>query len=243
MQYSKPIPAYDPISAPKVNWRFRALPPPPRPIEACSQDDEFACGIAEVAPRVADRVNHNKRLVFHVVGDTGNDGSDATQSAVAREMQRQIQQRRDSQSDAEPAFFYHLGDVVYPLGASKFYEKRFYEPYKFYDAPIVSIPGNHDGYGPNNDDATSLEGWKDHFLGQVLDAQKYPWREPQELPYVFWELRTPIITILGLYSNIDGFLDRPDECDETSAEMVKPSASGEQDETNHCNGASSAMFA
>ena len=49
-----------------------------------------------------------------------------------------------------PAFFFHLGDVIYNFGEAQYYYDQFYEPYRDYDRPIFAIPGNHDGmvYGP-----------------------------------------------------------------------------------------------
>ena len=44
-----------------------------------------------------------------------------------------------------PSFFYHLGDVVYYFGEATYYYDQFYEPYRDYPAPIIAIPGNHDG--------------------------------------------------------------------------------------------------
>ena len=95
-------------------------------------------------------------------------------------------------------------------GDPRDYRKRFYDPYKSYPAPIVSIAGNHDGYGSEDSDATTLDGWTEHFLGPCPAERRSSYRPPMELPYVHWELRTPVLTILGLYSNIDGHLDAPD---------------------------------
>ena len=44
-----------------------------------------------------------------------------------------------------PAFFFHLGDVVYNFGEGQYYYDQFYEPFRDYDRPIFAIPGNHDG--------------------------------------------------------------------------------------------------
>ena len=44
-----------------------------------------------------------------------------------------------------PAFFFHLGDVVYNFGEGQYYYDQFYEPFRGYDRPIFAIPGNHDG--------------------------------------------------------------------------------------------------
>ena len=46
---------------------------------------------------------------------------------------------------AGPAFFFHLGDVVYYFGEGRYYYDQFYEPFRAYDRPIFAIPGNHDG--------------------------------------------------------------------------------------------------
>jgi Calcineurin-like phosphoesterase len=43
-----------------------------------------------------------------------------------------------------PAFFYHLGDVVYYDGEHASYYQQFYDTYLHYPAPIFAIPGNHD---------------------------------------------------------------------------------------------------
>ena len=46
---------------------------------------------------------------------------------------------------AAPAFFFHLGDVIYNFGEADYYYDQFYEPFRAYDRPIFAIPGNHDG--------------------------------------------------------------------------------------------------
>ena len=48
-----------------------------------------------------------------------------------------------------------------------------------------------------------------NFLGTLPAANHFPYREPMELPYVYWELSTTIVNIIGLYSNTEGFLDDP----------------------------------
>ena len=44
-----------------------------------------------------------------------------------------------------PAFFFHLGDVIYFDGEASEYFPQFYQPYEHYPNPILAIPGNHDG--------------------------------------------------------------------------------------------------
>jgi hypothetical protein len=79
-------------------------------------------------------------LSFHVGGDTGGVKAPQPQQIVAIQMAADLQSH-----DPKPAFFYHLGDVVYFNGQRPEYYPQFYEPYTEYPAPIVAIPGNHDG--------------------------------------------------------------------------------------------------
>jgi hypothetical protein len=204
--HAKPEVSYgDPISLPKDEPRFYPLPQ--RPAAAPEKDGrELVVTLDALDEDAGKRVTDAGRFVFHAVGDTGNDASDEMQEAIAKAMQRQI---KHAEGADRPSLFYLLGDVVYPLGESAHYDVRFYKPYKKYDAPIVAIAGNHDGYGPDNSPATTLEGWKDHFLGGLPKSQWFPYREPQSLPHVYWELETPVANIIGLYSNVDGHLDKP----------------------------------
>ncbi len=93
-------------------------------------------------PQASQAAEKAKRLVFHCVGDTGGIHGVATQDAIANAMEEQLTTAPDA---AKPAFFYHLGDVVYFNGQSTLYNTEFYEPYQYYRALIFAIPGNHDG--------------------------------------------------------------------------------------------------
>ena len=48
---------------------------------------------------------------------------------------------QNSPDGKQPAFYYHLGDVIYFAGDIDKYGAYFYETYKNYPAFIVSIPG------------------------------------------------------------------------------------------------------
>ena len=48
-------------------------------------------------------------------------------------------------------------DVIYPAGAMKDYEPKFYLPFKGFTKPIYAIPGNHDWYD-------ALEAFAANFL-------------------------------------------------------------------------------
>ena len=48
-------------------------------------------------------------------------------------------------------------DVIYPAGAMKDYEPKFYLPFKGFEKPIYAMPGNHDWYD-------ALEAFAANFL-------------------------------------------------------------------------------
>jgi hypothetical protein len=158
-------------------------------------------------PAEEKRIADAGRLVFHSVGDTGGIHGTEAQEAIAHAMEAQIQ----TAAADRPTFFYHLGDVVYFNGLRHLYGVQFYEPYKYYPAPIFAIPGNHDGdtrtqRGDEPDNEPSLTGFVDNFCAPApehLDT----YRETMTQPYVYWTLEAPFATIIGLYSNVDGSLD------------------------------------
>src|ERR1700761_2414901 len=62
-----------------------------------------------------------------------------------------------------PSFLFHLGDIVYYFGEGSYYYDQFYEPYRNYPAPIIAIPGNHDGVVYAKDSAPTLEAFLRNF--------------------------------------------------------------------------------
>src|SRR5207249_156158 len=81
------------------------------------------------------RIKAAKKIVFHAAGDTGPSRSARFHEAVVERMEADFQQ-----PPAAPAFFYHLGDVVYNFGEPEYYYSQFYEPHRNYPAPIFAIP-------------------------------------------------------------------------------------------------------
>jgi 3',5'-cyclic AMP phosphodiesterase CpdA len=74
---------------------------------------------------------------FIVIGDTGE--GDASQQVLKDSLLRA--------ANADDVKFVVLSsDVVYPTGAMKDYEARFWLPFKGVTKPIYAIPGNHDWY-------------------------------------------------------------------------------------------------
>jgi hypothetical protein len=148
------------------------------------------------------------KLVFHCVGDTGGIHGTATQEAIAVAMENQI---TAAAAEARPAFLYLLGDVIYFNGQSAMYKTEFYEPYQFYPNLIFAIPGNHDGdtqvnKGDAPDTEPSLLGFQQNFCAPTPEFVT-PYRMSMTEPYAYWTLDAPFVTIIGLYSNVEGSLD------------------------------------
>jgi hypothetical protein len=142
------------------------------------------------------------QIVFHSVGDTGSVVGPATQSLVADKM---VTDFKETNPADVPSFLFHLGDVVYYFGESTYYYDQFYEPYRNYPAPIVAVPGNHDGVVYASDPAPTLDGFKRNFCApspaQSPDAGGLS-RTTMIQPGVYFTLEAPFVRILGLYSNV-----------------------------------------
>jgi hypothetical protein len=190
----------EPISDPKNNPHFEKLP--------ITNNVNLTLPLRVVVPETAARAEKEKKLVFHLIGDSGGIHGDDVQVAVAEAMEHQI---KTAGSADKPAFLYHLGDVVYFNGQSELYGSQFYEPYQYYPAPIFAIPGNHDGdtrvrSGDEPDSEPSLFGFTENFCAPQ-PHQISPYRATMTQPYVYWTLDAPLISIIGLYSNVEGTLD------------------------------------
>jgi len=139
-------------------------------------------------------------IKFHAVGDTGK-GMDTPQGDVANAMTADF---NISQPATCPAFFFHLGDVIYGPNKDQEYRPEFYEPYVHYPGKIVAIPGNHDGETFPTTDPKSLEAFQANFCAP---SQTVPpiagtiYRETMDQPGVYWFLDCPFVQIVGMYSN------------------------------------------
>lgn len=144
-----------------------------------------------------------KSITIHCVGDTGGIHEPANQFAVADAMAADLT-GKDYQS-GRPAFFYHLGDVVYYLGQEQYYYEQFYDPYRNYDGPILAIPGNHDGMVSPSLKQKTLQGFLDNFCTKKPahnpEAQGYA-RTTMIQPGVYFTFDAPFVKIIGLYSNV-----------------------------------------
>lgn len=160
----------------------------------------------------ADTVNaiqQSGQIVIHTAGDTGSPTAAKlpNETGVANLMLKDFQS-----AAAQPAFFYHLGDVVYYFGEQDYYYDQFYKPYREYPRPIFAIPGNHDGI--TYTDAMQSLG---PFIKAFCDPSPDHWkaaggisRTTMTQPGVYFTLDAPFVSIIGLYSNCSesyGYLD------------------------------------
>jgi Calcineurin-like phosphoesterase len=149
-----------------------------------------------------DAITKAGSIVFHSVGDTGGVKEPSKQFAVADAMAKDLAGK--TYQTGQPAFFYHLGDVVYFLGQEQYYYDQFYDPYRNYDAPIFAIPGNHDGMVAQSGKQKSLAGFLENFCttkpGPAPEEQQFA-RTTMTQPGVYFTLDAPFVKIIGLYSN------------------------------------------
>lgn len=177
---------------------FRELPDPPAHSQPPYQMSlESLRGTDHVK-----RLKQAKKITFHVNGDMGGIVNPTSQELVAAGMEADFAEGA-AESD-NPSFLYILGDCVYFNGEIEAYKSQFFEPYKHYPAPIISVPGNHDG--ENLPSGNSLDGYMKFFCAcepQILtDLMGDSGRTTMTQPYVFWTFMTPLVNIVGLYSNV-----------------------------------------
>jgi hypothetical protein len=84
-----------------------------------------------------DGVAGDRPFSFVVIGDTGE--GDASQHVLRDSLLR-------AANAPDVRFVVVSSDVVYPTGAMRHYESRFWLPFKGVTKPVYAIPGNHDWY-------------------------------------------------------------------------------------------------
>src|SRR6202795_241412 len=174
-----------------------------------------ALNLSDFIPQdVLNAIQATGKISFHAVGDTGAAKENRSQTAatavgheaaVADAMVSEIQ----NQGAKGPAFFFHLGDVIYNFGEAQYYYDQFYEPFRAYDRPIFAIPGNHDGmvFGPGSSapQVPTLAAFLTNFCapepGPSPDAGGLV-RSVMTQPGVYFTLDAPFVSIIGLYSNV-----------------------------------------
>jgi calcineurin-like phosphoesterase family protein len=165
-------------------------------------------------PDLMSAISGAGKIVFHCVGDTGAAKVNRSQTvATALEHQAAVADAMTADvknlSAAAPAFFFHLGDVVYNFGEAQYYYDQLYEPYRGYDRPIFAIPGNHDGMVFGQGSSAPQVPTLDAFLTNFCAAEAGPspdagglMRSVMTQPGVYFTLDAPYVSIIGLYSNV-----------------------------------------
>lgn len=179
------------------------IPKPIRPTLMTLDQIIGAAGVKEISAAGAIR--------FHAVGDTGRTNAGNEQEEVAMRMQNDFHLQGGA---ANPAFFLHLGDVIYGPNKDLEYRDQFYQPYKNYPGKIVAIAGNHDGETYPGTDPAPVRAFLKNFCTAKAAVPPIAsgvgiYRQTMTEPGVYWLLDMPYVQIVGLYSNVadgPGFL-------------------------------------
>jgi Calcineurin-like phosphoesterase len=147
---------------------------------------------------------------LHVLGDSGVGMADEAEQ-VSDEMATDY---KAGAGGLNPAFLFHLGDVVYGPDKETHYGDRFYRPYRHYPGKILAIAGNHCGEVRSAADSPSLSAFRENFCAATATVPPAAsgigvFRETMTQPGVYWLLDAPFVRIIGLYSNLlenPGFL-------------------------------------
>lgn len=139
---------------------------------------------------------------FHALGDSGV-GQATEAESIAEEMATDF---KPGAGGMNPAFLFHLGDVIYGPGKADHYVDRFYRPYRHYPGKTIAIPGNHDGEEKSSADSPSLKDFIANFCATKAAvppqaASSGIYRESMTQPGAYWMLDAPFVRIVGLYSN------------------------------------------
>jgi hypothetical protein len=188
------------LKAPHMaNWIAQQLGPIPKPKGASVMDLSDIVGAAGV-----NEITQAKQIIFHSVGDTGRPNGNGPQEQVAQAMSADYDINNTA---ANPAFFLHLGDVIYGQHKDNLYRDEFYRPYMTYPGKILAVPGNHDGEVFPSTDPKPLEAFLANFCSLNPTVPKIAsdvriMRQNVTQPGVYWLLNAPFVQIIGLYSNI-----------------------------------------
>jgi hypothetical protein len=177
--------------------------PVPEPIPAPSLNPPVMSLSQVLGASVVAQIQSAGSVVFHAVGDTGGVKDPSHQFAVADALAADLAGK--TWQTGLPAFFYHLGDVVYYFGQEQYYYDQFYDPYRNYNAPIFAIPGNHDGVLYSGENVPySLQPFVSNFCTETpthASIASGVSRTTMTQPGVYFTLDAPFVKIIGLYSN------------------------------------------
>src|SRR5271165_3196428 len=107
-----------------VGHRNTSFQPLPRPLGL----PPYQYSLADNFPDIGRNIATAKKMVFHVLGDSGGVQDGEFQNNVAAQMLEEVA----AGGPTVPQFCYHVGDVVYFTGMIPDYYAQFYEPYAHY---------------------------------------------------------------------------------------------------------------
>jgi len=206
---------------------FRQKPPHERgvfqPLPRPTGQSPYQLDLSNVIPvdQYQD-ITNQQRLIFHTAGDLGGIKNPVPQERVAQGLEEDFLPNPSDQS-LNPAFFYALGDCVYFNGQAVDYYDQFYLPYEHYTGPIMAVPGNHDGdaIAPETSLAAFVRNFCQPEPGYHSPDARDDTRTAMIQPNVFWTLITPLISIVGLYSNVpEHGVIHPDQQDWLNSELA-----------------------
>jgi predicted phosphodiesterase len=194
----------DPARQSHVVASLQKIPPPRVDPPVFSLGDVIgAAAVHEIAG--------SGQIVIHTTGDTGH-GLHTAQTEVADAMARDFEKPNPAD---HPAFFFHLGDVVYGHDKDVLYREMFYAPYDVYPGEIIAIAGNHDGEVIPRTDPSSLEAFRANFCDAARQHSAIAgpaMRMTMNQPGLYFRLDAPFVRLIGLYSNVaenSGFITIP----------------------------------
>jgi len=172
-----------------------------------------------------DEIQKLGEIRFHALGDSGVNHAEEAEK-IAEEMATDFTPGAGS---LNPAFLFHLGDVIYGPDKQVHYGERFYRPYRHYPGKIIAIPGNHDGETRAAADKPSLNAFRANFCAKTAAVPQQAsnsgiYRETMTQPGVYWMLDAPFVRIIGLYSNClenPGFLEGNGGKDKSQLDWLK----------------------
>jgi Calcineurin-like phosphoesterase len=139
VKHPSDAPVYKEIDALNREHKIKPLPfPAPRGGVEPRLTLEDVLGSVAAVETIAGR----GQTVFHATGDCGSTRGPEKQNEVTDKL---VSDFHESDPKELPQFHLLLGDIVYSFGEAQYYYDQFYEPYRDYPAPILAVPGNHDG--------------------------------------------------------------------------------------------------
>ena len=199
---------------------------PFQPLPAPTGQAPYRLDLADIVPDAVAAMKKAGGMSLHMVGDTGGVKDPHPQISVADGMEADV---AVAGPYGTPAFFYHLGDVIYFDGQASEYFPQFYDPYSNYPVPMMGIPGNHDGDvfddGTRTNKLPSLATFVRNFCAATPGTKSPDSAEADRTamiqPNVYWTLLTPFATFVGLYTNVpEGGVVEPDQADWFASELA-----------------------